>query len=117
MKNPVSAETFIGLKNYFDLFQDEKFIRAMWNTVILVVVTVPAVTLFSLWVSSAIYQMKEGLRSFFRCVFYLPVVTGTVAVVVVWRWQWWWWPGRIPQWRWRTPTANHIVKNTAVKRY
>lgn len=58
----------------------------MWNTVILVVVTVPSVTLFSLWVSSAIYQMNEGLRSFFRCVFYLPVVTGTVAVVVVWKW-------------------------------
>ena len=86
MKNPVSSETFIGLKNYIDLFQDEKFIRAMFNTVILVVVTVPSVTLFSLWVSSAIYQMNEGLRSFFRCVFYLPVVTGTVAVVVVWKW-------------------------------
>ena len=86
MKNPVSSETFIGLKNYIDLFQDEKFLRALGNTVILVVVTVPAVTLFSLWVSSAIYKMKEGPRSFFRCVFYLPVVTGTVAVVVVWKW-------------------------------
>lgn len=86
MKNPVSAETFIGLKNYIDLFHDKTFLRAMLNTLILVVVTVPAVTLFSLWVSSAIYQMKEGVRSFFRCVFYLPVVTGTVAVVVVWKW-------------------------------
>ena len=86
MKNPVSPENFIGLKNYIDLFQDKTFLRAMLNTLILVVVTVPAVTLFSLWVSSAIYQMKEGVRSFFRCVFYLPVVTGTVAVVVVWKW-------------------------------
>ena len=86
MKNPVSAETFIGLKNYIDLFQDEKFIRAMLNTFVLVLVTVPAVTLFSLWVGASIYQMRSGLRSFFRCVFYLPVVTGTVAVVVVWKW-------------------------------
>ena len=86
MKNPVAAENFIGLKNYIDLFQDKTFLRAMLNTLILVVVTVPAVTLFSLWVSSAIYQMREGVRSFFRCVFYLPVVTGTVAVVVVWKW-------------------------------
>lgn len=30
--------------------------------------------------------MKGGIRSTFRCIFYLPVVTGTVAVVVVWRW-------------------------------
>ena len=86
MKNPVSAETFIGLKNYIDLFQDEKFIRAMLNTFVLVLVTVPAVTLFSLWVGASIYQMRSGLRSFFCCVFYLPVVTGTVAVVVVWKW-------------------------------
>ena len=77
---------FIGLKNYIDLFQDEKFIRAMLNTFVLVLVTVPAVTLFSLWVGASIYQMRSGLRSFFRCVFYLPVVTGTVAVVVVWKW-------------------------------
>src|SRR5699024_379965 len=52
----------------------------------IVVVAVPTVTAFSLWVSSAIYQMKPVSRSFFRCVFYLPVVTGTVAVTVVWKW-------------------------------
>ena len=30
--------------------------------------------------------MKEGPLSFFRVVFYLPVVTGSVAVTVVWKW-------------------------------
>ena len=52
----------------------------------MVVVAVPSVTAFSLWVSSAIYKMKAFSRSFFRCVFYLPVVTGSVAVTVVWKW-------------------------------
>lgn len=86
MKSPVSADTFVGLENYITLFQDPVFLKALVNTFILVIVAVPAVTLFSLWVSSSIYEMHGGLRSFFRCVFYLPVVTGTVAVVVVWRW-------------------------------
>ncbi|WP_418972862.1 carbohydrate ABC transporter permease [Allofournierella sp.] len=86
MKSPVSADTFVGLKNYIALFQDPVFLKALVNTFILVIVAVPAVTLFSLWVGSSIYEMHGGLRSFFRCVFYLPVVTGTVAVVVVWRW-------------------------------
>lgn len=86
MKSPVSADTFVGLKNYITLFQDPVFLKALVNTFILVIVAVPAVTLFSLWVGSSIYEMHGGLRSFFRCVFYLPVVTGTVAVVVVWRW-------------------------------
>ena len=78
--------TFAGFDNYIRMFQDSVFIRGFWNTVLIVVVAVPAVTAFSLWVSSAIYQMKPISRSFFRCIFYLPVVTGTVAVTVVWKW-------------------------------
>ena len=68
------------------MFQDPTFIQGFWNTVLIVVVAVPTVTAFSLWVGSAIYQMKPFTRSFFRCIFYLPVVTGTVAVTVVWKW-------------------------------
>lgn len=79
-------EGFAGLDNYIEMFQDKVFIRAFWNTVLIVVVAVPTVTAFSLWVSSAICPMKAVTRSFFRCVFYLPVVTGTVAVTVVWKW-------------------------------
>ena len=78
--------SFVGLKNYVELFQDPVFLKSMVNTVIIVVVSVPVVTVFSLWVGSAIYEMRASARSFFRCVFYLPVVTGSVAVVVVWRW-------------------------------
>ena len=78
--------TFIGFTNYIRLFQDPVFLKSAVNTVIIVVVAVPTVTGFSLWVGSAIYKMRAGVRSFFRCVFYLPVVTGSVAVVVVWKW-------------------------------
>ena len=81
-----TSTTFARLSNYVRMFQDPVFIRGFWNTVLIVVVSVPAVTAFSLWVSSAIYQMKPAVRSFFRCVFYLPVVTGSVAVTVVWKW-------------------------------
>lgn len=58
----------------------------MINTLILVVVAVPCVTAFSLWVGASIYKMHSFSRSFFRCVFYLPVVTGSVAITVVWKW-------------------------------
>ena len=79
-------DTFIGLKNYVDLWKDPVFIKALVNTFIIVLVSVPVVCVFSLWVASAIYRMKEGALSFFRIVFYLPVVTGSVAVTVVWKW-------------------------------
>ena len=82
----MGGSEWVGLDNYVRLFKDEKFIRSAWNTVVIVVVSVPAVTAFSLWVGSAIYKLHPVPRSFFRCVFYLPVVTGSVAVVVVWKW-------------------------------
>ena len=84
--NVNTGSHFVFLDNYIRLFKDPIFLKSAVNTVIIVVVAVPTVTAFSLWVGSAIYKMHSAARSFFRCVFYLPVVTGSVAVVVVWKW-------------------------------
>lgn len=86
MNLDISSAQFIGFKNYVEMFNDKVFLRGLWNTIIIVVIAVPAVTAFSLWVSTTIYKLRPFTRSFFRCVFYLPVVTGTVAVTVVWKW-------------------------------
>lgn len=77
---------FVGFKNYIEMFNDPVFQRGFLNTLVIVVVSVPAVTIFSLWIGSAVYNMKSIARSFYRIAFYLPVVTGTVAVTVVWKW-------------------------------
>lgn len=81
-----SAVHFIGLNNFVNLWQDKTFLEALKNTFIIVVVSVPTVCAFSLWVASAIYKLKGPVLSTFRCIFYLPVVTGSVAVTVVWKW-------------------------------
>lgn len=82
----MSDFSFIGFKNYVEMFKDPIFVKALKNTILIVVVSVPTVTAFSLWVGTAIYNMNVFSRSFFRCIFYLPVVTGSVAVSVVWKW-------------------------------
>ena len=79
-------DIFIGLANYKELFQDKTFLGALKNTVVIVIVSVPITCIFSLWVSSVIYDLKGFACSAFRCIFYLPVVTGSVAVAVVWKW-------------------------------
>ena len=79
-------DIFIGLANYSELFQDTIFLGALKNTAIIVLVSVPVVCIFSLWASSVIYNLKGPVCSAFRCIFYLPVVTGSVAVTVVWKW-------------------------------
>ena len=78
--------SFVGLSNYAELVRDAIFQKALVNTIVIVAVSVPVTCLFSLWVSSVIYKMHDVGTSFFRCVFYLPVVTGSVAVTVVWKW-------------------------------
>ena len=75
-----------GFANYKRLFSDPIFWRSMWNTLIIVVGSVPLVTFFSLWVASAISERNQVTTSLFRGIFYLPVVMGTVPVVVVWKW-------------------------------
>lgn len=79
-------DIFIGLANYVELFHDSVFLGALRNTVIIVIVSVPVTCIFSLWVSSVIYNLAGPACSAFRCIFYLPVVTGSVAVAVVWKW-------------------------------
>ena len=81
-----SGGNFVGLTNYLNLFKDPIFIKALLNTVIIVVVSVPIVCAFSLWVGARIYNMHNWACSAFRVIFYLPVVTGSVAVTVVWKW-------------------------------
>ena len=84
--NAKAATEFIGLLNFQQLFSDKTFLEALRNTFVIVIVSVPAVCAFSLWVSSAIYKLSGPVLSTFRCIFYLPVVTGSVAVTVVWKW-------------------------------
>ena len=78
--------SFVGFDNYVRMFKDEVFTKSLINTLIIVVGSVPVVVGFSLFVASQTYEKNVFVRSFFRCVFFLPVVTGSVAVTVVWKW-------------------------------
>lgn len=77
---------FVFLDNYIKLFSNEIFLKSLRNTVVLVVVSVPIIVVFSLFAAVVLYRRHAVVRSVFRGIFYLPVVTGTVAVVVVWKW-------------------------------
>ncbi|WP_069815777.1 carbohydrate ABC transporter permease [Streptomyces sp. TP-A0874] len=82
--DPFSAE-FIGLANYTRLFSDEKFLRALGNTVYFVAVGVPLTVLLGMGVATLLNSGVDRMRTVFRMGFYAPVVTSIVAVAVVWR--------------------------------
>nr|WP_222871016.1 sugar ABC transporter permease [Paenibacillus methanolicus] len=75
---------FVGLDNFNVLLHDDVFAKSMWNTMLIVLVAVPAVVLFSIFAAMTIYKKSEMQRSFFRGVFYLPAVSSVVSITVVW---------------------------------
>ena len=84
--NMGKEDVFIGFANYQELMEDPIFWTALRNTMVIVLVSVPVTCAFSLWVANIISKMNVAATSAFRCIFYLPVVTGSVAVTVVWKW-------------------------------
>ena len=79
-------DIFVGFANYKELFSDPVFWIELRNTMVIVLVSVPVTCAFSLWVATIISRMPVAATSAFRCIFYLPVVTGSVAVTMVWKW-------------------------------
>jgi multiple sugar transport system permease protein len=76
---------FVGLRNYQEIFTNDVYIRAIRNTLLYVVGTVPIGTFLSLSIAALLNQSVRG-RLFFRTAFYLPVVTSVAATALVWRW-------------------------------
>jgi multiple sugar transport system permease protein len=76
---------WIGLRNYADLFADAQFRDSVLRTLLYTVAVVPVAMGLSLAVAIALNQKIPG-RALFRTLFYIPVVTSTVAVASVWLW-------------------------------
>jgi multiple sugar transport system permease protein len=70
---------WMGLANYTRALGDPIFRRAMINTIAYTMVTVPGQILIGLLVAVLINQEIHG-RSFFRVLYYLPVITSWVIV-------------------------------------
>ena len=79
----IAASPWNNFEHFKYMMSEPQFLPALRNTLIIVVVSVPITCIFSLWVASAIVNMPSWATSIFRVIFYLPVVTGSVAVTVV----------------------------------
>ncbi|MYL33950.1 ABC transporter permease subunit [Pontibacillus yanchengensis] len=79
-----STVDFVGLKNFKELFQDEVFLKSVYNTFFYVVIGVPLVIISSLSVALILNQGTNLLYRTFRGVYYLPSITNIVAIAVIW---------------------------------
>ncbi|MBA3384322.1 MAG: sugar ABC transporter permease [Actinobacteria bacterium] len=76
---------FVGVDNYTKLFDDERFLKAVRNTAVFVVVGVPLTLAAGLLAAVGLNQAIGRIQALFRVGYYLPVVTSIVAIAVIWR--------------------------------
>ena len=74
-----------GLANYTRLFDDPRFLIAVRNTAFYTLVSVPLGLAISLGLALALNQAIAGI-SWIRTMYFLPIVTATIAVGLVWSW-------------------------------
>ena len=74
--------TGIGFENYFYVLSDGEFVKAIVNTFLLVIITVPLSTIIALLISAGLNAIKP-LRKVFQTIFFLPYVTNALAVGLV----------------------------------
>lgn len=83
--NLLSPAEFIGLDNFTFLLNDPFFWQALGNTFKLLLIAVPIEIFLALCVAMILNQKLPG-RNILRAIYFLPVVTSTVAASVVWAW-------------------------------
>ncbi|MBN8706345.1 MAG: sugar ABC transporter permease [Bacteroidetes bacterium] len=76
---------FVGFANYQKLMENPVFWQALKNTFYFVLVGGPLSIAVSLMAAMMLNSPLTKLRSMFRVVYFLPVVTTLVAVAVIWR--------------------------------
>ena len=76
---------FVGLDNYMRLMRDGTFWTAVTNTLKFVLIGGPLSVAVSLGAALLLNAKLVRMRSFFRTIYFAPVVTTLVSVAIVWR--------------------------------
>jgi putative chitobiose transport system permease protein len=75
---------FVGMENFFRLWVDPYFWKALLNSVKYLLV-VPVIQILSIGIAVLVDKPFPG-RQLFRTAFYIPVITSVVVVGITWNW-------------------------------
>lgn len=83
--NIVTDPTYIGFDNFIKLFNDPLFWKTFKNSLIYLVGVVPPLVFIPIVLAILVNNTIRGI-SFFRAVFYLPVIISIVVIGIAWKW-------------------------------
>ena len=82
----VEQGPFVGLKNYRDILAAPGFHQALGNTLVFTAGSTVVVLVASLALAVFVNISWVRGKTFFKVIFFLPVVTSLVAVGYIWKW-------------------------------
>ncbi len=77
--------SFVGIDNYKRMLTDSTFKKALFNTVLYLVIQVPIMIILALVISALLNDKKLKARGFFRTAIFLPCVTSLVAYSIIFK--------------------------------
>ena len=84
---PGGAKEFVGLGRYEKVLTDPTFWSAVWNTVQLLLFSVPATVILALAVALGLNRIASlKWRNLWASMYFLPFATSLVAAALVWQW-------------------------------
>jgi multiple sugar transport system permease protein len=83
--NLLRPAVFVGIDNYTHVLTDRNFHKALTNTLYYMVGYLPLVLLGALAIAVLLNSKLKG-ATFFRGIYFLPVVTSWVVVALLWKW-------------------------------
>ncbi len=80
----VTPAQWIGLQNYAKLLHDATFWLALRNSMLYLIAT-PTVIILSIILAIIVNRNLPGIKVF-RALYYIPAVSGSIAIGITWRW-------------------------------
>ena len=82
----IGEGNWVGVKNYFDLFDNRAFIKSSVNTFYFVVLTVVPTTVLALVFALMVNRLKGWMQSVVLACFFLPYILPVSVVYIIWQW-------------------------------
>lgn len=80
-----SDPTFIGIENYVSLVRDPLFLRTVWNSLYITLISVALSLVLALVLATLLSDSRIRASRLFRLLIMLPIVTDWVATGLVWQ--------------------------------
>ena len=80
-----SKEYYVGLGNFKKLFEDQDFIKAIGNTLYLMI-GIPIGMIIAFFLATILNSKYVKYKKPYLIIYYLPAVSSAVAIGIVWKW-------------------------------